>query len=146
MASMPRVTKVETLKERRVAKRPALQKSLSKTQSDAASNPTSLLKSVRGHLGLSQPEMGRVLGLSVRTICALETCRKAPTTDDERRIRECARLEAALAQVMKSEALGEWLRRPNDLFDGFKPIELIERGESDRLWRMVFQIQAGGYS
>jgi hypothetical protein len=49
----------------------------------------------------------------------------------------------ALSEVVDREALGLWFQTPNDAFDGLKPIEVIERGEIDRLWNMVFQLQTG---
>jgi len=39
--------------------------------------------------------------------------------------------------------VGQWLRTPNDAFDGLKPLEAIERGEVDRLWRMIYFSEAG---
>jgi hypothetical protein len=39
--------------------------------------------------------------------------------------------------------LAEWLSIPNSVFDGFKPLEIIERGESDRIWRMIYDLEAG---
>jgi len=32
---------------------------------------------------------------------------------------------------------------PTDAFDGLKPLEVIERGEVDRLWRMIYLLEAG---
>ena len=37
----------------------------------------------------------------------------------------------------------EWLDTPNDAFDGLKPLEIIERGEIDRLWNMIFYLESG---
>ena len=36
-----------------------------------------------------------------------------------------------------------WLDTPNDAFDGLKPLEVIERGEIDRLWNMIFYLESG---
>jgi len=53
------------------------------------------------------------------------------------------RLRARLSQVMKHEFIAEWLSTPNDAFDGLKPLEVIERGEVDRLWDMIFYLESG---
>jgi len=45
-----------------------------------------------------------------------------------------------LAEIMPPAKLGEWLRTPNPAFECQSPIQVIERGESDRLWQMIFQI------
>lgn len=55
---------------------------------------------------------------------------------------ETERLRASLAQIIPEDQLGDWLREPNPAFEGQAPIQVIERGESDRLWRMIFQIDA----
>jgi hypothetical protein len=52
-------------------------------------------------------------------------------------------LARALRGVMKLEALEKWLVKPNAAFDGEKPIELIKRGETRRLWQMVYELRAG---
>jgi hypothetical protein len=39
----------------------------------------------------------------------------------------------ALGDIMAGDTIGPWLQTPNDAFDGAKPLELIERGETDRL-------------
>ena len=53
------------------------------------------------------------------------------------------RLHDTLADVIKDETLDEWLQRPNKQFDGSTPLEVIERGETDRLWRMIWQRREG---
>ena len=49
----------------------------------------------------------------------------------------------ALARIIEPDAVADWFQVPNAAFDGLKPIEVIERGESDRLWRMVFDLESG---
>jgi hypothetical protein len=44
---------------------------------------------------------------------------------------------------MKKDYIAEWLSIPNPAFEDLKPIEVIERGESDRLWRMIYYLEAG---
>ena len=67
-------------------------------------------------------------------------------TPDEaalRRLTEIDRLRSRLGQVMKPEFIHEWLSTPNEAFDGLKPLEVIERGEIDRLWDMLFYLESG---
>lgn len=56
---------------------------------------------------------------------------------------EIARLHKALGEVVNADAIGPWLVTPNEAFGGLKPVELIERGEIDRLWEMVYRWQSG---
>jgi hypothetical protein len=58
-------------------------------------------------------------------------------------IREMERLQQRLAEVVKPESIPGWLETPNAAFGGLKPLEVIERGEIDRLWNMIFYLESG---
>ena len=53
------------------------------------------------------------------------------------------RLIEALEEVIESSAIVPWLTAPNDAFDGLKPLEVIDRGEIDRIWQMIYQLRSG---
>ena len=91
--------------------------------------------------GVSQAELARVSGYSTRAIAAWEA--GAPLTGAARRTMvELRRLFGALAALMPAGELGNWLRNSNASFDDLAPMHVIERGESDRLWGMIHQIDA----
>jgi hypothetical protein len=48
-----------------------------------------------------------------------------------------------LAEVVEPKSLGTWFVTPNEAFDGLKPVEVIERGEIDRLREMAFRLRSG---
>ena len=79
---------------------------------------------------------------SLRSLASLESG-ASPTDVVARRLIEPRRLANALTEVMKKESLGKWLETPNEAFDGLKPLEVIERGESDRIWSMVYFLRSG---
>lgn len=54
-----------------------------------------------------------------------------------------ADLLATLSSVLGPDAIGPWLMQPNAAFGGKSPSELIQRGEIDRLWSMIHQLQSG---
>ena len=60
-----------------------------------------------------------------------------------RRMREIDRLRQSLAGVVRADAIPVWLETPNDAFDRLKPLELIERGEIDRIWKMIYYLESG---
>lgn len=49
----------------------------------------------------------------------------------------------ALEEVVESSAIGMWLTAPNAAFDGLKPLVVIDRGEIDRIWQMIYQLRSG---
>ena len=97
---------------------------------------------VRKELALSRRQFSRLTGYSERAIVNWERGR-TPDEPALRRIKEIDRLRARLSQVMKPEFIAEWLSTPNEEFDGLKPLEIIERGEMDRLWDMIFYLESG---
>ncbi|MCU0713069.1 MAG: MbcA/ParS/Xre antitoxin family protein, partial [Pirellula sp.] len=56
---------------------------------------------------------------------------------------EVYRLIEAMNDVVDVNSLGQWFQEPNDAFGGLKPLEVIERGEIDRLWNMVYELRSG---
>lgn len=95
---------------------------------------------LRQDLGISQEMMARLLDVSLRTLSRLET---ADEPKPPRSFGELSRLTEGLLSVIRKESLSSWLDRPNEAFGGLKPIEAIERGEVDRLWKMIHQVGAG---
>lgn len=104
--------------------------------------PMTPVRKLRNRLYLKQPQFARLLGMSVRTLAALEGG-SAPTESIARRMTEIERLTNALAEVVEKTSIGEWLQKPNPAFDGLKPLEVIERGEGDRLWQMIYYLRSG---
>jgi len=56
---------------------------------------------------------------------------------------EVDRLHQALAAVVGPARMGGWFETPNAAFGDLTPLEVVERGEADRLWRMIYHLEAG---
>jgi hypothetical protein len=96
---------------------------------------------IRRLIGFSQPEFGRMTSYSTRVVAEWESG-KALDTRARRKVTEIDRLLRALSELMPATEVGKWLREANQAFDGRTPLQLIEHGESDRLWQMIHQIDA----
>ncbi|MCE2800587.1 MAG: hypothetical protein LW724_13695 [Planctomycetaceae bacterium] len=97
---------------------------------------------LRDRLSMPRPLFGRVVNVSERTIAKVES--ETDTAEKLKRpYNEVYRLLEALDDVVEVNSLGNWFQEPNDAFDGLKPIEVIERGEIDRLWNMVYELRSG---
>jgi DNA-binding XRE family transcriptional regulator len=105
-----------------------------------ARNPTASLRSA---LAMPRSKFARLLGRTERAVIDWEAGKAEPQGLSQQRIRELERLTEALHGLLDDAALGKWFDTPNSAFGGLKPIEVIERGESDRLWQMVFEMKAG---
>ena len=97
---------------------------------------------LRDRLAMPRQMFGRIVNVSERTIADAEAG-KDVAKKLVRTYNEVYRLWEALAEVVDPACLGLWFRTPNEAFDGLKPLEVIERGEIDRLWNMVFRLQTG---
>lgn len=97
---------------------------------------------IRQGLQVGRRLFARITGFSERAIADWETS-KPLSGPSLLKMREIARLHEALRTVMRQEFIGTWLDTPNPAFDGLKPVEVIERGEIDRIWRMVHEVGSG---
>lgn len=97
---------------------------------------------LRERLKMTREGFGRLVNVSVRTIAAAEL-NQSNISKLKRPYAEVGRLYRALSDLIEDEAIGPWFVAPNDAFGGLKPMEVIERGEIDRLWDMVYRLQSG---
>jgi transcriptional regulator with XRE-family HTH domain len=100
------------------------------------------VSSVRGRLGLTRKLFSRLAGFSERAIADWEGG-KPVSEPGLRRIKELDRFRERLCEVVAADAIPGWLDAPNEAFNGLKPLEVIERGEIDRLWNMIFYMESG---
>ncbi len=108
----------------------------------AARNTPIAVKVLRKELGLNRKQFARLTAASERAVADWEKDQPISSVL-QKGLRESQRLCRALMTIMKPEYVGEWLDTPNDAFSGLKPLDLIERGEVDRLWQMIFEVQSG---
>jgi hypothetical protein len=126
---------------------PAVQEDLSGCRK-RASFPTAGRSSVTDPLRrlatyhLSNEALSRVTGASPRTV-SYWNAGMAPQRSSAQKLKEVTRLFDALSDIIKANAIGAWLQRPNKQFDGSTPLQVMERGENDRLWRMIWLLREG---
>ena len=91
---------------------------------------------------VTQDTFTRLTGFSPRAVAHWVQGRK-PSTSTERRLTEMKRIFEALETLVAKDAIGPWLKESNPAFDGSTPLQVIERGETDRIWRMIYELQSG---
>jgi DNA-binding transcriptional regulator YiaG len=97
---------------------------------------------LRKKLGITQKGFAQLTSSSLRAVARWEAGEK-PGEMAKRTLNELRRLYN-ISGVMRKDYIAEWLSiPPNPVFDGFKPLEIIERGESDRIWKMIYDLEAG---
>lgn len=91
---------------------------------------------------VTQDTFTRLTGFSPRAIANWKQGQE-PSASTQRRLTELKRLFTALEPLIAKEAIGPWLKEPNLAFDGSTPLQVIERGEIERLWRMIYELESG---
>lgn len=104
------------------------------------------IEKLRDALGMPRNTFARLVGHTERSVANWETNASTPQGLAAQRLKELERLKESLAEVIDAKAIGPWLDTPNPAFGGLKPLELIERGEMDRLWKMVFELHSGAFA
>lgn len=113
------------------------------TESRESVGAASRVKKVRTKYGLKQSQMSRLLGISARKLSELESQPKEPRLETKRRLTEVDRLRKAMSEIIDPEDIAAWMEEPNDAFDGSTPLQVVERGEIDRLWQMIYVVRTG---
>ena len=92
--------------------------------------------------GLKRDVLTRLTGFSPRAIANWAGGQK-PSTGTTQRWTETERLLQALGGVVQSGKVGAWLKTSNQAFQGSTPLQVIERGESGRIWLMIYELASG---
>lgn len=128
--------------KKKANKQPKMARKSAANYAVVKSRERSSASKLREKLHLTQSEFAGLLPASIRTVATLEQG-EAPSDTVARRLTELERLTKALAEVIRVDSIGKWLKTPNKAFGDLKPLEVIDRGESDRLWEMIYFLRSG---
>ncbi len=92
--------------------------------------------------GLRQETLSRMTGFSLRAVAGWSSG-KMPSAPVKRALVEMDRLLDQLSRLMKPKDVGHWLKEPNPALDGSTPVQVIERGQTDRIWRLLYFLESG---
>jgi hypothetical protein len=101
-----------------------------------------LLQHYREKFHLAQPVVVRLTGFSPRSVSKWAQG-ETPSQKQEKALVEMDRLLDGLARVMEAKEIGRWMNTANAAFDGSTPAQVVERGETDRIWRMLYDVESG---
>jgi DNA-binding transcriptional regulator YiaG len=100
------------------------------------------LQEIAEKFGLRQETLSRLTGFSLRAVAGWASGKK-PSAPVQRALTEMDRLLDSLSRLMEPKQVGRWLKEPNAAFDGSTPVQVIERGQIDRIWRMLYFVESG---
>ncbi len=108
----------------------------------AVPSGSDFVATTRKELGVTQEVFARLAGVSQRSVSAWESGGRI-NSGSRRRVVELSRLAVDLKKAMRANYISHWLVTPNNGLGGISPVEAIERGQNDRLWRIVFLLGSG---
>jgi len=100
------------------------------------------IEEIAEKFGLRQETLSRMTGFSLRAVASWSNG-KVPSTPVRRALVEMDRLLDNLSRLMKPKDVGRWLKEPNPALDGSTPVQVIERGQTDRIWRLLYFLESG---
>lgn len=104
--------------------------------------PPPALDEIAEKFGLRQETLSRMTGFSLRAVAGWSSG-NTPSAPVKRALVEMDRLLDSLSRLMKPKDVGRWLKEPNPALDGSTPVQVIERGQTDRIWRLLYFIESG---
>jgi putative toxin-antitoxin system antitoxin component (TIGR02293 family) len=110
--------------------------------------PIESFRRVAGYYHLTDAQMSKVVGTSLRTIVRLQKEQKPLNATWSDRLYRLARV-AALAQDVfeSSETATNWLKRPNRALSGQSPIDLLDTDAgTEQVVELLDRIEYGVYS
>jgi len=103
---------------------------------------TEQLSSLAKEAGMNYDMLAKALSVSRRSISGWLSGQE-PERINRVRINEFGRLVGELSTIIKPEKLKSWWNQPVANFAGSTPLQVLERGETDRIWRMIWEIREG---
>ncbi len=120
-----------------------LLKKTARTVAPGNTATAAIINRFQAEFGLSQPTVVRLCGYSARSVASWSKGVKA-TEPARRKFTELLRLLEGLTALTGDAAeTTAWLQAPNQAFEGSTPLQVIERGETDRLWKMIYVLESG---
>ncbi|MFA5257385.1 MAG: antitoxin Xre/MbcA/ParS toxin-binding domain-containing protein [Opitutales bacterium] len=109
---------------------------------NSETSEVSAIDQMSKEFSLTRDELSRMTGFSISSL-AKWCSGKPPTGVAVKNMHETLRLLEELASVMDRKSVRVWLKKPNPAFGRSTPMQVIERGESNRIYRMIYEIQTG---
>lgn len=101
------------------------------------------VRGIREKLGLTRAEFARFTGLSERALANWESG-ESVSPSSRRRLVEMERLQKGLSRAFGGNPrnVASWLKEPRPTLNGLKPLEVLERGQVDQIWQILYRVGA----
>jgi transcriptional regulator with XRE-family HTH domain len=95
---------------------------------------------------LSDRDIARATGAGVSTVGAWLRRTRSPRGERAERLVELSAIVERLARVIEPDYIPVWLHKPVAALEDEKPIDLLARGEWQRVARLISELESPGFS
>jgi transcriptional regulator with XRE-family HTH domain len=95
---------------------------------------------------LSERDIARATGAGVSTVGAWLRRTRSPRGERAERLAELSAIVERLARVIKPTYIPVWLHKPVPALDDEKPIDVLAKGEWQRVARLISELESPTFS
>lgn len=101
------------------------------------------IEQITGDFSISIETLARFLNTTSRTVMRWKKEGVNPSSYHRERLEKIAYIDRRLRQVLKPDAIERWLHAYNDSLGGKRPVDLLAKGQYDRLLSAIAQLEEG---
>lgn len=109
-------------------------------------NPSGITHDLKRHretLGLTQHDMAKMMLVGLRTYHRWEQDTATMDHNAQVRLREITQLTYAIQDLVQPQYIQDWFMRPIPQLGDLSVYEAFARGDSGKIWRMLYELEAG---
>ena len=104
---------------------------------------TRTIEQITQDFSISIETLARFLNTTSRTVMRWKKEGVNPSSHHRDRLEKIAYIDRRLRQVLKPEAIERWLHAYNDSLGEKRPIDLLAKGQYDKLLSAIAQLEEG---
>ncbi len=101
------------------------------------------IEQVTEDFSISIETLARFLNTTSRTVMRWKKEGIKPSLHHRERLEKIAYIDRRLRQVLKADTIEHWLHAYNDSLGGKRPIDLLAKGQYDKLLSAIAQLEEG---
>jgi uncharacterized protein (DUF2384 family) len=101
------------------------------------------IEQITGDFSISVETLARFLNTTSRTVMRWKKAGVKPSIRHRERLEKIAYIDRRLRRVLRPEGIERWLYAYNDSLGGKRPLDLLAKGQYDKLLSAIAQLEEG---
>jgi hypothetical protein len=101
------------------------------------------IEQITADFSISIETLARFLNTTSRTVMRWKKEGVRPSSHHRVQLEKLAHIDRRLRQVIKPEAIEKWLHAYNDSLGGKRPLDLLAKGQYDKLLAAIAELEEG---